>query len=58
MPGRIHISEATAQLLFKDGKNHWISKRTDLVAPKGKGIMQTYWVTAGGSGGLDESTTH
>ena len=45
LPGRIHTSDATAQLLCKSGKSHWVTKRSDLVEAKGKGVMQTYWVT-------------
>lgn len=36
-PGRIHISAATATLLFQVGKGEWLSKREDLVDA-------TYWV--------------
>jgi len=44
-PGRIHLSQATADLLISAGKSHWIQKRADLVTAKGKGVMQTYWLT-------------
>lgn len=57
-PGRIHISQATADLLVKGGKGHWIQKRAETVAAKGKGVMVTYWVISGADGGKDgESTT-
>jgi Adenylate and Guanylate cyclase catalytic domain len=36
MAGSIHCSQSTA--------DHWLVKRTDLIEPKGKGLMQTYWV--------------
>ncbi|CAB9507532.1 Receptor-type guanylate cyclase gcy [Seminavis robusta] len=56
MAGRIHISQATVDLLARAGKSHWVHKRKDLVAAKGKGVIQTYWVTpAHGHDG--ESTT-
>ena len=43
-PGRIHISQATAEELTRRGKSGWFKPREDLVAAKGKGIMQTYWI--------------
>jgi len=46
-PGRIHISEDTANLIQKFGKGHWLEKRADAVAAKGKGLLQTYWVNYG-----------
>jgi class 3 adenylate cyclase len=42
--GKIHVTEATAHLLMADGKGKWLVKRSELVAAKGKGEMQTYWV--------------
>jgi class 3 adenylate cyclase len=42
--GKIQVSQATADLLLADGKGKWLEKRKDLVAAKGKGEMQTYWV--------------
>lgn len=45
---KIQVSEATAQLLIKAGKQGWLEKRKDLVKAKGKGEMQTYWVNPGG----------
>ena len=35
--GRIHVSQATADLLKTGGKEHWLRKRDDLVEAKGKG---------------------
>jgi len=43
--GRIQVSEATAELLRKGGKGHWVKPREHLVNAKGKGPMQTYWAT-------------
>ena len=40
---RIQLSQATADLLIKDGKEHWVSMRKDLVSVKGKGEMQTFF---------------
>ena len=42
--GRIHVSQATAQLLIEAGKDNWIQIREDVVHAKGKGAIQTYWV--------------
>ncbi|KAL7560643.1 hypothetical protein ACA910_001327, partial [Epithemia clementina (nom. ined.)] len=44
IPGQIQISAATADLLRQGGKDHWVTPRDHLVAVKGKGEMQTYWV--------------
>ena len=41
---RIHLSEETAKLLRGAGKAHWVNNRTDLVAAKGKGALETYWL--------------
>lgn len=41
---RIQLSQATADLLIKAGKQSWIVKRSDEVEAKGKGRMQTYWL--------------
>ena len=41
---RIHLSEETAKLLSGAGKAHWVTNRTDLVAAKGKGALETYWL--------------
>jgi class 3 adenylate cyclase len=45
-PGRIHISEQTANELASKGKSSWVTPRQDKVAVKGKGEMQTYWATS------------
>jgi class 3 adenylate cyclase len=37
MPGRIQISQATADELIKRGKASWFAPRQDMVAVKGKG---------------------
>ena len=44
-PGRIQISQATADLLHARGKAHWLTPRTDKVMAKGKGEMQTFFIT-------------
>jgi class 3 adenylate cyclase len=45
MKGRLHVSQTTADELTKAGKSHWLIPREDLVVAKGKGEMQTYWLT-------------
>jgi Adenylate and Guanylate cyclase catalytic domain/3'5'-cyclic nucleotide phosphodiesterase len=45
LPGQIQVSEATAQLLRQAGKDRWLTARKELVNAKGKGKMQTYWVS-------------
>lgn len=42
--GRIHVSQATAELLIKAGKANWFEKREDIVNAKGKGLIETYWL--------------
>ena len=41
--GKIHVSEATADILQKKGYGHWLSRREDQVEAKGKGQLETYW---------------
>lgn len=45
-PGRIHVSEATAERLLKQSSKakSWLTPRLDKIVAKGKGEMQTYWV--------------
>ena len=43
--GRIHVSQDTADELIKVGKSHWIRAREGTITAKGKGEMQTYWIT-------------
>lgn len=44
-PGRIHVSEATAKELRAKGKHSWLVPREGKIVAKGKGEMQTYWVS-------------
>jgi hypothetical protein len=44
-PGRVHASKGTVDLLVEAGKGHWANIRKDLVTLKGKGELQTYWVS-------------
>jgi hypothetical protein len=41
------VSEQTAKLLVQTGHGNWVCKRKDLVEAKGKGVMQTYWISKG-----------
>ena len=41
---KIQLSDTTAQLLMKFGKEVWISARGDRIPVHGKGNMQTYWL--------------
>lgn len=42
---RIHLSQETADLLVAAGKGHWIEERKGKIHAKGKGELQTYWLT-------------
>jgi len=42
--GKIHISEEMANILIQNGKEHWVSKREDVVNLKGLGEVATYWL--------------
>lgn len=42
-PDKVHISKETAHLLKEAGKEHWITRRHELVSVKGKGQLQTFW---------------
>ena len=42
---RIHVSAETAKLLEDRGKGHWLKPREASIVAKGKGTLQTYWVT-------------
>ena len=58
-PGHIHLSSTTASLLIEAGKEKWIVPREDLIHPKGKGEMQTYWLSlSSNSGSARGSSIH
>lgn len=42
--GKIQVSQATADLVMEAGKESWLTPRTEKVAAKGKGMLQTYWL--------------
>ena len=61
LPGRVQISQATADQLAKYGKTSWFTPREDKVMAKGKGHLSTNWlkvVTPSSSGGSISSTDH
>ncbi|CAB9522950.1 Receptor-type guanylate cyclase gcy [Seminavis robusta] len=44
VPGKIHVSQSTADELIRHGNRDWLTEREDKVEAKGKGLMTTYWV--------------
>jgi len=62
IPGKIQVSEATANALQASGKGHWVMKREEMITAKGKGSIQTYFVdtsstvSCAGSMSADESS--
>jgi len=42
---KIHVSESTAEYLREAGREDWLEMRQEKVQAKGKGLMQTYFVT-------------
>eukprot|EP00977_Amphora_coffeiformis_P010557 scaffold2482_cov166-Amphora_coffeaeformis.AAC.23 len=49
VPERIQVSEDTAELLRKAGKESWLVERSGGVFAKGKGKIKTYFVNVGSS---------
>lgn len=49
--GCIHISQNTADELIAKGKGHWLTPREERIFVKGKGEMQTFFVTVSGGAG-------
>eukprot|EP00977_Amphora_coffeiformis_P007624 scaffold1684_cov214-Amphora_coffeaeformis.AAC.8 len=43
-PGRIHISQETANLLRSAGKEFWLKSRDGTIIAKGKGKLNTFWL--------------
>jgi len=43
--GRIHCSQDTADALVIGRKGFWLTPREEIISVKGKGEMQTYWIT-------------
>lgn len=45
LKNKIQVSIATHDLLVKAGKAHWLRPRTEAVEAKGKGFVQTFWLS-------------
>ncbi|CAB9500805.1 Receptor-type guanylate cyclase gcy [Seminavis robusta] len=54
---KIQVSYSTYDELVKQGKEHWLTPRDDLVQAKGKGAMQTYWLVIPDKSSRGGSTT-
>jgi hypothetical protein len=54
VPNKVQISQEMAERLTTAGKEHWCIPREDKVSAKGKGLLSTYWLEAGG--GADAQT--
>jgi class 3 adenylate cyclase len=44
IPGRIQVSQSTADALILAGKAGWLTPREEKVVAKGLGEIQTYWI--------------
>jgi hypothetical protein len=42
---KIHVSSETADLITEAKKESWLTLREDVVVAKGKGALQTFWLT-------------
>jgi hypothetical protein len=49
--GRIQASHETADLLIEAGKGKWVSPRQEKIHAKGKGEMQTFWISTSSNAG-------
>ena len=45
IPTRIQLSQATTDLIIKADKEIWVKQRDGCIVAKGKGQIQTYWLT-------------
>ena len=43
VPGRVQVSQTTADLIAASGKQHWLTPRKEMIKAKGKGKMQVYF---------------
>ena len=48
-PGRIHVSDTTADYIIEHGKGKWLIPRKEKIVAKGKGEMTTFWVSCNNS---------
>ena len=44
VPGKVQVSQATADLIVASGKHHWLVPRKEMIEAKGKGRMQVYFI--------------
>ena len=56
--GRIHLSSETAELLKAAGKQSWLKQRDECVVAKGKGSIQTYWLSTNARDSSDDKSIH
>ena len=56
-PGRIHISQETAEILKEAGKESWVEPREDVIMAKGKGQLNTFWLIFSGSDEVQANQT-
>jgi class 3 adenylate cyclase len=54
---RVQVSAKTAELLIAAGKSHWVTPRGETVTVKGKGQMETFWLTVKSDGNASEGTS-
>ncbi|CAB9515308.1 Receptor-type guanylate cyclase gcy [Seminavis robusta] len=54
---KIHLSQETADLLIKGGKEKWVMAREEKIHAKGKGELQTYWLNVKASESEGSSIT-
>ncbi|CAB9516746.1 Receptor-type guanylate cyclase gcy [Seminavis robusta] len=55
LPGRIHCSARTAELLMQAGKGSWLQKRQEPINAKGLGCIETFWVQVQSSGSQSQA---
>ena len=54
--GCIHLSSETAELLKVAGKQSWLKQRDECVVAKGKGSIQTYWLSTNTRDYIDDKS--
>jgi hypothetical protein len=59
MSNRIHLSQATANILIDNGCKRWVTKREGSINTREKGDLDTYWLTRGVKqlGGFDDTAS-
>jgi class 3 adenylate cyclase len=53
---RVQVSTKTAEVLIAAGKSHWVTPRGESVTVKGKGQMETFWLTVKSDGTASETS--